>query len=142
MKYARKCDVTGNGMNEGWCWGDGLFYTSTLQTTLSECRNDRDFILKVIVNDELGCELHELDSVQSEDDLTELGGELHELDSVQSEDDLTELESAVERAKKGMETDEDLLLIGYHTDYLYYTEWECDDDIQYQEVNGVLTKIK
>ena len=123
MKYARKCDVTGNGMNEGWCWGDGLFYTSTLQTTLSECRNDRDFILKVIVNNELG-------------------GELHELDSVQSEDDLTELESAVERAKKGMETDEDLLLIGYHTDYLYYTEWECDDDIQYQEVNGVLTKIK
>lgn len=122
MKYARKCDVTGNGMNEGWCWGDGLFYTSTLQTTLSECRNDRDFILKVIVNNELG-------------------GELHELDSVQSEDDLTELESAVERAKKGMETDEDLLLIGYHTDYLYYTEWECDDDIQYQEVNGVLTEI-
>ena len=122
MKYARKCDVTGNGMNEGWCWRDGLFYTSTLQTTLSECRNDRDFILKVIVNDELGCELHELDSVQSEDDLTEL-------------------ESAVERAKKGMETDEDLLLIGYHTDYLYYTEWECDDDIQYQEVNGVLTEI-
>jgi len=123
MKYARKCDVTGNGMNEGWCWGDGVFYTSTLQTTLSECRNDREFILKVIVNDELGCELHELDSVQSEDDLTEL-------------------ESAVERAKKGMETDEDLLLIGYHTDYLYYTEWECEEDMQYEELNGILNEIK
>ena len=123
MKYARKCNVTGNGMNEGWCWGDGVFYTSTLQTTLSECRNDRDFILKVIVNDELGCELHELDTVQSEDDITEL-------------------ENAVKRAKKGMETDEDLLLIGYHTDYLYYTEWECDDEYQYEEVNGILNEIE
>ena len=25
-KYARKCDVTGEGMNEGYCIQDGLMY--------------------------------------------------------------------------------------------------------------------
>lgn len=25
-KYARKCDFTGEGMNEGWCFGDGEMY--------------------------------------------------------------------------------------------------------------------
>ena len=27
--WARKCDVTGKGMNEGWCFGDGEQYAST-----------------------------------------------------------------------------------------------------------------
>tara|TARA_R100001163_G_C5011530_1_gene157283 strand:+ start:232 stop:600 length:369 start_codon:yes stop_codon:yes gene_type:complete len=122
MKYARKCNVTGEGMNEGWVWGEGEFYTSTLDITLSECRKDRDSILNVIINDELRCELYELDTVQTEDDLTEL-------------------KNAIERAEKNIETDEDLLCIGYHTEYLYYTEWECEEDIQYKEINGVLTLI-
>ena len=39
-RYARKCDVTGKGMNEGWCWGDGSFYTSTLEVTIKELRSD------------------------------------------------------------------------------------------------------
>ena len=26
IKYARKCDITGEGMNEGYCIGDGLMY--------------------------------------------------------------------------------------------------------------------
>tara|TARA_Y100000004_G_C8858720_1_gene388015 strand:+ start:138 stop:506 length:369 start_codon:yes stop_codon:yes gene_type:complete len=122
MKYARKCNVTGEGMNEGWVWGEGEFYTSTLDITLSECRKDRDFILNLIINDELGCELYELDTVQTEDDLTEL-------------------KNAIERAKKNIETDEDLLCIGYHIGYLYYTEWYEEEDIQYKEINGVLTLI-
>lgn len=25
-KFARKCSVTGEGMNEGWCFGDGQDY--------------------------------------------------------------------------------------------------------------------
>lgn len=25
-KFARQCDVTGEGMNEGWCFGDGQNY--------------------------------------------------------------------------------------------------------------------
>jgi hypothetical protein len=39
-KYARKCDVTGCGMNSGWVWGDGAFYTSTKEVTIKELRND------------------------------------------------------------------------------------------------------
>jgi hypothetical protein len=39
-RYARVCDVTGKGMNEGWCWGDGSFYTATLEVTISELRKD------------------------------------------------------------------------------------------------------
>lgn len=40
MIYARKCDVTGVGMNEGWCWGDGEFYTATVEDTIAELRKD------------------------------------------------------------------------------------------------------
>lgn len=39
-KFVRVCDVTGRGMNEGWVWGDGTFYTSTLNITIKELRSD------------------------------------------------------------------------------------------------------
>ena len=39
-RYARKCNVTGQGMNEGWCWGDGSFYTATKEDTIKELRSD------------------------------------------------------------------------------------------------------
>lgn len=39
-KYARKCDVTGKGMNEGWCWGEGVYYTKTKEATIKELRSD------------------------------------------------------------------------------------------------------
>jgi hypothetical protein len=26
MKYARQCSITNEGMNEGWCFGDGQDY--------------------------------------------------------------------------------------------------------------------
>lgn len=37
-KYARKCDVTGKGMNEGWVWGDGAYYTSTKEMTIKRLK--------------------------------------------------------------------------------------------------------
>ena len=40
MMYARKCDVTGKGMNEGWCWYEGDFYTATVEDTIAELRKD------------------------------------------------------------------------------------------------------
>lgn len=118
--WARQCDITGEGMNDGWIWGDGAFYTSTLELTLKECRKDREHILEAINN--LGCDLDELDTIHNDDDLKEL-------------------QSAVNRAKKNKDTDKDLLTIGYHVDYVYYTEWECEEDMQYEEVNGTLTLI-
>jgi hypothetical protein len=39
-KFARKCNVTGLGMNEGWCWFDGTFYTRTEEDTVKELRKD------------------------------------------------------------------------------------------------------
>ena len=38
--YARKCDITGEGMNEGWCWGDGIFYSKHRADTIKELRKD------------------------------------------------------------------------------------------------------
>ena len=48
MKYARTCSVTGKGMNEGWVWFGGEFYTSTQEITIAELRksyseSDGDF---------------------------------------------------------------------------------------------------
>jgi hypothetical protein len=40
MKYARKCSITGEGMNEGWCWGDGVYYSKYEKDTIAELRND------------------------------------------------------------------------------------------------------
>lgn len=39
-KFAKKCDITGKGMNSGWVWGDGAFYTSTREITIEELRDD------------------------------------------------------------------------------------------------------
>jgi hypothetical protein len=40
MKYARKCSITGEGMNEGWCWGDGVYYSKYEKDTIGELRMD------------------------------------------------------------------------------------------------------
>lgn len=113
-KYARKCDVSGKGMNTGWIWGDGTFYTSTLEITLAECRKDREHILNAIKN--VGCELNELDTIQNKEELGLL-------------------QDAIKRADKNEDTDQDLLYIGYHADYLFHTDWELDkdDDVYYLE---------
>lgn len=33
-KFARKCDVTGRGMNEGYCFGDGEMYVCDKESAL------------------------------------------------------------------------------------------------------------
>ena len=106
IKYARKCDITNKGMNNGWVWGDGVFYTSTKELTLEKCRKDREHILEFIKN--IGCEIGEIDNVQNDEDFKTL-------------------ESAVQRLDNNEDSDEDLLTIGYYTDYLYYTDWDVDE---------------
>ena len=114
-KYARACDVTGEGMNEGWVWGDGTFYTKYERDTLSECRKDRDAIL--------------------------FGMEELTINDIIDWNDWNDFSEAIGRAKKNKDTDEDLLLIGYQTSYLYYTEWEDEDGFQYEEINGTLKEL-
>jgi hypothetical protein len=79
IKYARKCDITNEGMNEGFCILDGLMYIK-----------------------------YEKDMLQ------------HILD----------------------ETDYDTIEEAYEDDYFYWTEWECESDLQYEEINGVLIEIE
>ena len=103
-------------MNKGWCWGEGVFYTKSEKSTLAECRSDRDAILREV------------------DGLTPL--------NVQDNERWDELVEAIERARNNEETDEDLLLIGYQGDYVYYTEWEDESEHQYEEINGKLIEIQ
>ena len=47
----------------------------------------------------------------------------------------------VEFANWKSKDDDDILEIGYNHYGVYYTEWECTEDYQYEEINGVLTEI-
>lgn len=107
--FARKCSVTGELMNEGWVWGDGCFYTKHLSDTLAECRRDREHIIGMW--DGYGL-----------NDFTP--------DLIEDASEFDEFTSALKRARDGVETNEDLLLMGFNGAYLYYTEWE-EDDHQY-----------
>jgi hypothetical protein len=39
------------------------------------------------------------------------------------------------------ETGYDTIEEAYEDEYYYWTEWECETDLQYEEINGVLTEI-
>jgi hypothetical protein len=39
-RYARRCDVTGKGINEGYVFCDGVFYCSTEEQALAEVKKD------------------------------------------------------------------------------------------------------
>ena len=96
MKYARRCDVTGEGMNEGFCVGEGAFYV----------KYEKDF-------------LKHLREVEKEGN---------------AEYDKLVLE--------GRLTDDFLLQDYYQADYYYWTEWECEEDFQYEKINGKLIEIQ
>ena len=95
VEETRRCSVTGNKIDSGWVWQDGEFYTSTLEVTLSQCR-----LLQSII-------LHEVD----------------ENYPILEESERSKFKEAIDRAKNGEESDEDLLFIAYQTGYVYYTEW-------------------
>jgi len=86
--YARQCDITGEGMNEGYCIQDGHIYIKYVEDMIKHLRE---------VNEETS------------------------MDNI---------------------TDEELLNVYYDDDYYYWTEWECEDDLQYEEVNGKLIEIQ
>jgi hypothetical protein len=111
-EFARKCDITQEGMNEGWCWGDGSFYTKYKKDTLVQCSRDRDSIIE-----------HWNAS------------ETNHLNDMIGEDNVKVLQALLDRDEL---TSTDLLEMGYASDYLYYTEWEDEDDYQYVMVNGIL----
>ena len=115
MKYARRCDVTGHGMNSGYVWEDGIFYTKDLETTLAELRKDRSAVMQDI------------------EYMTE-----YDIEDTSCWDDFKE---ARNRAILGIETDDDLLTLAHLKGMLYYTEWDCPEDCQYEEVDGKLIEL-
>ena len=88
--YARQCDITKEGMNEGYCIQDGLMYI----------KYEKDMI-------------RHLREVERE------GNPAYD---------------------KGL-SDDFLLNDYYNADYYYWTEWECESDLQYEEVNGKLIEL-
>ena len=78
MKYARQCSITNEGMNEGWCFGDGEEYAK------------------------------------------------YESDAI----------------KMAKEWGYDSIDEAYNEDACYWSEWEDEDDYQYEEINGILTEIE
>ena len=42
MKYARQCDVTGEGMNKGFCIGDGAMYIKSEKHMSEHITNDTE----------------------------------------------------------------------------------------------------
>ena len=94
-KYARKCDITGEGMNEGYCLMDGQMY------------------------------------IKYEEDLIKHLRDVEKEENPEYDKDISE----------GRLTDDFLLSDYYESEYYYWTEWECEEDIQYKEINGVLTLI-
>jgi hypothetical protein len=52
-KYARVCSVTGEGMNEGFCFGDGEDYAKTEESALILAKERGYKTLKQAYNDEV-----------------------------------------------------------------------------------------
>ena len=132
--YAHKCSITNEGMNEGWVWCEGAFYTSTLELTYQELRKDREQIL------ETAFEIYE-DNTPIYDEF----GTAYNLSyrKLQDESRWEEFNIAIEKAKQNKETDKDLLEIAYQIDYLYWTDWYCyeEHECSYKEVNGKLIEL-
>ena len=93
-RYARKCSITGEGMNEGWI------------------NENTDAYFK------------------------------HKSDVVKHIKELMIEETKQTGHQFFIESTDDILEIGYNHYGVYYTEWECTEDYQYEEINGVLTEIK
>jgi len=96
IKYwARKCDITQEGMNEGYCIQDGLMYI----------KHDKDMIKHIREVEKEGNDEYD------------------------------------KQVAEGRLTDDFLLEDYYQADYYYWTEWECEEDIQYKEENNKLIEI-
>lgn len=113
--WARQCDVTGEGMNEGWCWGDGEFYTKYEKDVLAKCVKDKDSIV-------------------------EMWKEAN-LDKILDAFTVREIDAIHDAVSTNKVTAEVLLKIAYGFDLFYWTEWELPYDAQYKEINGKIIEL-
>jgi len=90
-KFARQCDITGEGMNTGFYVNDELYIKNEID--LIEWLREQDFITA--------------DGTPANDF-----------------------------------NDEDLKEWAYNDEIYYFTEWNDEEDFQYEMINGVLTEIE
>lgn len=116
-KWARKCSATGEGMNEGWLFGDGgAYYAKYYEHAIAELRRDYEYVVE--------------------------GFRSTEIEFLPNYIDVHEWSVINENLERGEISDEALLYMAYVTDYVYWTEWDADDDAQYEEINGTLIEIE
>jgi len=118
--YARKCDYTSKGMNEGYVFCDDSCMIDDREMLIKELRKDREGILNLLP-----------DNIE---DIKTFDNQINDTPR-----ELTKLISSIKKAKANKETDEELCSISYAVDYYYWTEWE--DEKEWEEVNGKLISI-
>jgi len=166
-KWARCCSVTGKGMNNGWIWGDGDFYVKNQDDAMNECWKDRydireelftyidnmklDNISKkfksetinkidTIVNwfQDVSFESYTDEDVQY-DKFTDRLPSLDNLVSPFEVDTLLKIFKKMVSLTESQELlKDDYFFLANMLDNMYYTEWECEDDYQYVEIDGKL----
>ena len=144
-KWARQCDVTGEGMNNGWLWGDGDFYVKNQDDAMNECwkdryqiRDDLFSLIDVMKLDNMSKRFQsktmcKIDTIVNyyKDVLV-----VNYRDKDLEHDKLTGRLPNLVNLVVGFELD--VLLKIFMLDNMYYTEWECEDDYQYVEIDGKL----
>ena len=172
-KWARCCNVTGEGMNNGWVWGDGDFYVKNQDDAMNECWKDRYDIKEKLFSyiDDMKLDnlylrqniskafksetINKIDTIvnsykdvsfesyTSEDvQYDKFTGRLPNLDNLVSPFEVDVLLKIFKRMVSLNESQklykDDYFFLANMLDDMYYTEWECDDDYQYVEIDGEL----
>ena len=121
--YARKCEYTGKGMSQGYVFCDDSCMIDDGVTFFKEIRKDRKAILERLPDN--------IEDIREYDEATNY-----------TEEDFTTLFKAIKDAKQNKETNEQLSEISYIVGYHYWTEWECSEGIEGDELNGKLIIIE
>ena len=172
-KWARCCNVTGEGMNNGWVWGDGDFYVKNQDDAMNECWKDRYDIKEKLFSyiDDMKLDnlylrqniskafksetINKIDTIvnsykdvsfesyTSEDvQYDKFTDRLPNLDNLVSPFEVDVLLKIFKRMVSLNESQklykDDYFFLANMLDDMYYTEWECDDDYQYVEIDGEL----
>ena len=114
-RYARRCDITGKGMNEGWVWCDGAFYVKSIDDALAECVKDKDEIIRIL-------KMHDYEVI-------------NHIDDEQAE----EFSNTCNKVIDGKElTPQELLDVAYAMDYCFWTNWyeTLEEDDQWYTEDG------
>jgi len=166
-KWARRCDVTGKGINSGWVWGDGMHYIKNQDDAMNECWKDRFDIKEILFSyiDDMKIPnlskrfqsetINKIDTIveyfkdvsftsYTDEDVQydKFTGRLPKLDNLVSPfevDVLLKIFKKMVSLNKSQELiKDDYFFLANMLDDMYYTEWEDENDYQYVEIDGEL----